>query len=118
MAQMDFTEELKRLLDEYGDEVRDILEEEVKKVAKDAAKELKQTSPRGDGEKHYADGWTSKVEGDTAIVYNRTKPGLAHLLEHGYQGRRDHVDGRPHIAPVEEKYSEELVERVERRLEE
>lgn len=115
---IDFATEIKRLLDEYGDEVMDVLEEEAEKTAKKAAKKLKETSPRGNSSRHYADGWTAKYDKatKTAIVYNAKKPGLAHLLEHGFQGRSGVHPAIVHIAPVEEAANEEFVEAVERRL--
>lgn len=113
---IDFATEIKRLLDEYGDEVLDVLEEEAQKAAKKAAKQLKETSPKKTGE--YARGWTSKYDKatKTAIVYNAKKPGVAHLLEHGFQGRSGVHPAIVHIAPVEEAANDEFVEAVERRL--
>ena len=115
---IDFTTEIKRLLDEYGDEVMDVLEEEAEKAAKWAAKQLKETSPKKTGE--YAKGWTVKTDktAKSAVVYNRTKPGLTHLLEHGFQGRSGVHPAIPHIKPVEDEATKEFVEAVERRLEE
>lgn len=113
---IDFATEIKRLLDEYGDEVMDVLEEEAQKVAKRAAKKLQEASPKQSGT--YAKGWTAKYDktAKTAIVYNAKKPGLAHLLEHGFQGRSGVHPAIVHIAPVEEAANEEFVEAVERRL--
>lgn len=113
---IDFATEIKRLLDEYGDEVMDVLEEEAQKVAKRAAKKLQETSPKQSGT--YAKGWTSKYDktAKTAIVYNAKKPGVAHLLEHGFQGRSGVHPAIVHIAPVEEAANDEFVEAVERRL--
>lgn len=115
---IDFATEIKRLLDEYGDEVMDVLEEEAQKVAKKAAKKLQETSPKQPGGGGYAKGWTSKYDktAKTAIVYNAKKQGLAHLLEHGFQGRSGVHPAIVHIAPVEEAASDEFVEAVERRL--
>lgn len=113
---IDFATEIKRLLDEYGDEVMDVLEEEAQKVAKRAAKKLQEVSPKQSGT--YAKGWTSKYDKatKTAIVYNAKKPGVAHLLEYGFQGRSGVHPAIVHIAPVEEAANEEFVEAVERRL--
>ena len=113
---IDFATEIKRLLDEYGDEVMDVLEEEAQKVAKKAAKKLQETSPKQSGT--YAKGWTNKYDktAKTAIVYNAKKPGVAHLLEHGFQGRSGVHPAIVHIAPVEEAANDEFVEAVERRL--
>jgi hypothetical protein len=68
----------------------------------------------------YASGWTVtpvKYPHYTSVVIHNTMPGLPHLLEHGHAlvrgGRKvGTVDGREHIAPVEEQ----LVEQYEREV--
>lgn len=111
-------------LDEYKRLTEDDLEEIAREVAKEGAKKLKETSPKGSGSKkgHYADGWSVKYErvGNGKFrftVYNRKKPGLTHLLEKGHQlwqgGRARAI---PHIKPVEEWCNEEFERRVKVRL--
>lgn len=74
-------------LEEYGDDVRDAIEASSKKVAKEVVKELKRGGSYG-GTGEFNKGWTSKTEqtrlGSATVVYNRTAPGLAHLLEFGH----------------------------------
>lgn len=112
------TIQLKNLLDEYSEELGDALEVCIDRIAKETVQKLKSSSPRGKSAKHYADGWTSKKERGrirTTIVYNKTKPGLTHLLENGHakvNGGR--VDGITHIKPVEEWANAELVAEIER----
>lgn len=116
------------ILDEYGAEVNAQVAEVVPDIAKEAAKQVKANAlakglKRKKGGKHYVNGWKSQVETKrltvTAVVYNSTKPQLTHLLENGHakvNGGR--VEGRPHIAPVNEWAEKELIERIERRLSE
>ena len=54
----------------------------------------------------------------TAVVHNKNKPQIAHLLEYGHAKRNGgKVDSTPHIRPAEAEYTEEFVEAVKRRLE-
>lgn len=109
---------------EYNDITGAELEEIAKQVAKEGAKKLKQTSPRGSGSKkgHYADGWSVKAirinsNKFSFVLYNRKKPGLTHLLEKGHQlWQGGRVKAIPHIKPVEEWCNEEFERRVKARL--
>lgn len=113
--------EIQKLLDEYGDEVMDILNEVVPKVSKEAVKRLKKTSPVRTGK--YSKGWTSTVEkGRTSVsgvVYGKKGTyNIAHLLEHGHArrgGGRD-VEGIEHIKPVEKWAADEIVKEVTERI--
>ena len=109
---------------EYKDITSEELENIAKAVAKEGAKKLKETSPKGAGSKkgHYADGWSVKyIRAGTNkfsfVVHNRKKPGLTHLLEKGHQlwqgGRARAI---VHIKPVEEWCKEEYERRVKERL--
>ena len=110
---------------EFKDMTEEDFEEIAKEVAREGAKKLRATSPRGSGKGkkgHYADGWSvtyfRKGNGKFQfVVHNKKKPGLAHLLEHGHQlnlGGR--VGAIVHIKPVEEWCNEEFEKRVEARL--
>lgn len=100
----------------YSQECMDELKDEIQKVAKEAVKELKSTSPKDSGE--YAAGWTSRVEYESqddirVSVYNRKKPQLTHLLEDGHAkvtGGR--VAGQPHIGPAEDNAAKKLDNKV------
>lgn len=105
--------EIEKELTFYSDDVKEKMEKELVKVAKDGAKALKSASPKGKGKRHYADGWTVQQErsrlGLTVTIYNKSKPGLAHLLEHGYVSRSGkRVEGKTHISPEEQKVINEL----------
>ena len=112
----DISKEINRLLAEYADEIGEKVEESAMKVAKDAAKRLKATSPvqkvKGGGD--YAKGWRAKKVGTTWIVHNATNYQLTHLLEKGHAkvngGRVPQV---VHIEPVEQKSINDFIQDVE-----
>lgn len=116
--------EVMKLMEEYAADVSGEMKTEAKAVAKEAVKELKQTSPEGAGSKkgHYEDGWTSKVESERAEnigirIYNRKKPGLTHLLEKGHAKRGGgRVEGIPHISTAEENAAVNYEKRLKERL--
>lgn len=95
-------------------------EEIFQEVAKEAADELKRTSPKSNRSgRHYRTGWTVKREKSPAsgtasfIIYNKLKPGLTFLLEHGHTTNKGTGRGqRIHIAPVEKKANEEVLRRL------
>jgi hypothetical protein len=105
--------EVQKILDEYGEEVAQNLDEITRRVGQKGAQALRNDSkaafPKGTGK--YAKGWTYQVErsrlSTSVIIYNKT-PGLPHLLEHGHAvvagGRvAGRYDGKKHIEPVEQK---------------
>ena len=94
-------------------------------VSKKAVKELKATSPEGSGPQagRYAKGWSVKKSKDATIIYNKTDPGLTHLLEKGHDIVRNgqkvgEAAAQPHIKAVEEMVKREMVEEVTKELEE
>lgn len=100
--------EISMALKQYSTEVEEELEKAKKKSARDAAKELRETSPVQKGHecnsKGYAKGWTSKKVQRGYVVYNKNKPSLTHLLEKGHAKRNGgRTRAFPHIAPVENK---------------
>ena len=109
--------EVSAILEEYGDEVAENLDEITKDIGKKGAKALRSSSKGSfGGSGKYARGWTYEVEesrlGTTVTLYNRT-PGLPHLLENGHAKRGGgRVPGRSHIAPVEA----ELIESFEKEV--
>lgn len=107
-----------------------ISEEEMTKIAREVTKEgnkkLKLTSPTGHSKDSYAKGWRVKYirTGSNKFVftiYNKTKPGLTHLLEKGHiivQGKGGRAKAYPHIAKVEQWCNSEFEKRIKRRLSE
>lgn len=115
---MSFEVELLEILNNCIDEVEDISEKDFKVIAQDTAKELKTTSPRDDGT--YAQGWAMKKNGDLDyVVYNKTRPGLTHLLENGHvimngTGRKyGSVGGRKHIGAARDNAEQKLINKLE-----
>ena len=118
--------QLTNILNEYDEKVQDATNAAIKKVAKDAVKELKNTSPKRPGHGEYARDWGVKLVGMNGnivdlVVYNRTHYQLTHLLENGHVVRNkkgEYGRTRPikHIAPVEQKSNSELPEEIERTL--
>lgn len=113
--------DIDKILEEYADEVARTSEECVKKVAQKGARALRQASPRQSG--GYASGWSVQTEKSrtdaVSIIYNKNKPGLPHLLEHGHVTRNGtgrafgRTPAHEHIAPIEE----EIINEFQRTLE-
>lgn len=120
---------VKSILKEYEDDVSKNMTDITKKVTKAGVQALKAESKSKFGtvkkrKRKYADTWTSKSEVGRlytkGTIYN-SQPGLPHLLENGHAkvggGRvKGKVEGRPHIAPVEEMliklYEEEVMTKL------
>ena len=83
--------------------------EETKKMVQSA-------SPTDSG--GYKKGWTAKKIKDSAsktevVVYNRSKPGLTHLLEKGHAKRGGgRVEAKVHIAPAESYAISQLEDKI------
>ena len=114
--------EISKALDEYSEELQQKVNKVSKQVAIETAKRLKESSPRGKGRKHYADGWKTKKVTERRkvgyIVYNAEKPGLTYLLNNGHDiiagGRTvGRVDGDNHIGKANEWAVAEFVRRLE-----
>ena len=109
------------VLAEYYKEFRVEVDAMTQKSANRCRDILKATSPRGAESKHYADGWTVKQDGSGVskafIVHNRTKPGLAHLLNNGHvaanqYGTYGFVAGDGHIDKAEKEAVDYLIEQL------
>lgn len=115
MAKVDLEKEISKVLAQFGDDVNKNLGEITKAIGKKGAQAVSANSPAVSGD--YAAGWMSKFEarrtGAMATIYNKAKPGLAHLLENGHANvDGGFTPGRPHIKPVEEEISEEFERKV------
>lgn len=113
------------ILQDYAAEEAEVVEREVEAVTKATAKRLRETSPKSQKprtEKRYFKGWTAKFERKrmqaAGTVYNKTKPGVAHLLESGHgPGRRGwRVQAFPHIAKAAAWAEDELMRRLTQNL--
>jgi hypothetical protein len=108
---IDLEKECMKILSEYQKDVKEEMDEAIKKVAKAGAKKVRENSGVFGGTGKYANGWTSKVENGRlsakGTIYNAKVPGLPHLLENGHAKRGGgRVPGRVHIAPVEKELEE------------
>ncbi len=116
------TEEVEKILDEYGENVKENLDEIVKQMSKKGASTLKSESRNTfGGTGKYAKGWTSTVEtgrlSAQGTIYNKDVPGLPHLLEHGHANRNGgRTPGRVHIATVESAIVSEFEQKVKSKL--
>lgn len=118
---MSVESDLAKILDEYMEEVEKTSSKDMRKVANDTVKDLKNSSPKGPN--GYANGWTVKTEkgamgSSTFTVHNSRFPGLTHLLENSHVIRNQYGDfGRSvpqkHIAPAEQKAIAKLIESLE-----
>ena len=116
---------LEEILLDYGDLANEEIRKAAKESAKQAVEKLRMTSPEGEGSKkgHYKEGWAISEEKSKYktgfTVYNNKKPGLAHLLEHGHAKRGGgRVAAKVHIAPVETQAVREFEAELRRRLSE
>lgn len=123
MADKAVGDQLAEILDQYSEEIKKDAKEAIEKTAKETVQRLKSTSPRRmRGRKHYANGWKAKADGTGYVVYNATKPRLTHLLEKGHAIANQHgslpgrVPAQPHIAPAEDWAADEVVRKIEERL--
>ena len=112
--------QMKQILDEYTDEVNDVLHEAAKTTADEAEDRLHNTSPRKTGD--YAAGWEGKQEGEyDYIVHNSTNYQLTHLLENGHvirnkKGTYGRAPAHKHIKPVETWANREFQRKIEEGL--
>lgn len=97
--------------------ISDAVKTESEKIAKDAVKTLKSTSPKRKGGA-YSKGWRykmTKVQADgsfSVTIYNATYGSLTHLLEKGHPivraGKKvGQARAFPHIAPVSDNIQTE-----------
>ncbi len=113
----DLAATINKYLAEYGDSIQGAIEETAKSVAKDVVRELKKGGGfKGSGE--FNKGWTSKVEktrlGAEAIIYNKSLPGLAHLLEFGHaKANGGRTKAFNFIAPINDATEDKFVQKLE-----
>lgn len=116
------TAEVEKILDEYGDNVRENLGDIVKQMSKKGAATLRsQSRATFGGTGKYAKGWTSTAQtgrlSAQGTIYNGDLPGLPHLLEFGHANRSGgRTPGRVHIATVEQQLISEFESKVKSKL--
>lgn len=119
---IDVAAEIEKAMKEQLDLANEVVDKAVDKATKETINELKSSSPRKSG--HYAEGWT-KQEGKaatrskSAVVWNKKRYRLTHLLEFGHarvNGGRD-VPARPHIGAAEQKAIKSFEDELRRGIE-
>ena len=108
-------------LENFADIETDEMKQIIKKVGKETAEELRQTSPKKTGA--YAKHWASKTTYEDAkairVSVHARPPEYrkAHLLEKGHAKRNGgRVEGIPHVKPAEEKAIRRVEEGMKRSL--
>lgn len=119
-----FSNDIKKILKEYGDEVNEALTESIESEAPKIVKDLKKTSPvqkPAKRKKTYAKQWKKKIEknrlGSVSLTVYNEDYRLVHLLEKGHalrQGGR--TEAHPHVAPAQEKAEENIVKELKEKL--
>ena len=116
---------IKDILDDYGDQVYENLEEITQRIGKKGVESVRNSSKEAFNGKVYASGWGMTVEKNrlytSVIIHNKKQAGLAHLLEHGHvkangTGRYGQWSGVEHLLPVEEKLVDEFESEVVSKL--
>ena len=115
----DLDKAVRKELENYSQEVGEVVDNAVLRVARRCLASIKAKSP--DRSEAYKKGWAMAKETMRsrllAVIYNRKRWFLIHLLENGHQkagGGR--VEGKPHVAPAEAQAERELVSELVRKL--
>ncbi len=119
--------EIEKTLMDFVGVTEEACEKGVSEAARGAVSELRSAHPSGSGQygswDEYNSGWkvmqtkTDKRYHKKATIHNENHYQLTHLLEKGHalvQGGRTRAF--PHIAPVDEKYSDLLVNYIKKRI--
>lgn len=128
---VDLNKAVEEILNQYGDEVYEVMGDSIEEVAEEATNRLKQSNsfaPGGTPTGAYAQDWIneklqSKRLTVSRVVHNQEHYRLTHLLEKGHvirngTGRTFGKTGSyPHIGPVNDWANQELPNLVKRKLE-
>lgn len=120
---------ISKMLEQYGDEVKDCLQDAVSAAGDEAVRLLRKErrfSKNGKPSTGYYRGWKAITEktnvGTKVIVANTGAHGsLTHLLEHGHPIVRNgeavgRYEGYEHIAPVQDKMEAFVIDEIEQAL--
>ena len=118
----DLSDEVHATLAEYADDIASALSDAIMLTANETIRIVKKESPKRSGD--YRKGWRIKrVKGGyydrvlSAVIHNKTRYRLIHLLENGYQkATGGRVEGRPHIRMAEREAIRLLPELVLREI--
>lgn len=113
--------QMKEITKEIAESINDAVDEALKEPPKLAKRVIMAGAPKLTGS--YRKGWRIKRHRRTksAVVYNATDPGLAHLLEYGHvtknqYGQYTRTPAHKHIKPAEEQSVDLFLETIEREL--
>lgn len=115
------TDEIQKILDEYGDEAKAALAEAISETAKEAQTQLRQKNQGRKLWKKYPKGWSVQIKAGRldveGIVYNKDHYRLTHLLEFGHATRNGgRTKAFPHIAEVNAFAQKDVLERLREKL--
>lgn len=107
-------------LEKYSTEVAKKTHQAIKSVAMQTRKTLSKTSPKRSG--RYQKGWAVRVSTDishpNAVIYNKDRYFLTHLLENPHRARNGRaVTPKKHIDPAEEQAARILTQTLIEELE-
>lgn len=115
--------QMKQLMDGVSEKIEKAVDEALKEPPKLTKKLIMKNAPRLSGS--YRRGWKIKRHRKvkSAVVYNDTDPGLAHLLEFGHiaknqRGVYGRVNGIKHIKPAEEEGVDLFIQTINEALDE
>lgn len=116
-----FSEEINKILEDYTDEVAEVVDEVVAKVAEESKKEIRKYRSGRKRWKEYPKGWEVKIEaqrlGTKATVYNSKHYQLTHLLEFGHATRNGgRTAAFPHISIVNDFAQKEFERLIKEKL--
>ena len=117
MKKLDLTQQLNDIFRAYTDELNEEITKAAEEVATETAEKIKAASPKR--RPAYFKGWgKKKLKVRGYVVYNKTYPGLAHLLEYGHATRSGgRVPAQVHIRPAEEEGIKKFEEVLRRNIE-
>lgn len=123
---VDLSVTVSQILEDYGADVGEILDEAIIDTAEDAVHKLRAVnkfSPLGNPTGAYSASWTMEPMRVSRyqisyLIYNENHYRLAHLLEYGHaKANGGRVSAYPHIAKINTEINVELVRKFMRRLE-
>ena len=105
----DLPDAVRKMLNEYADDVASALTDAIMLTAKETLRIVKEKSPKRSGD--YRSGWTiTRVKGGffdrvvSVAIHNKKRYRLTHLLEFGHQkASGGRVEGKPHIRVAEQE---------------
>lgn len=115
----DLNKAVREELDSYSQEVGEVVDNAVLRVARRCLASIKAKSP--DRSEAYKKGWAMAKETMRsrllAVIYNRKRWFLIHLLENGHQkASGGRISGTPHVGPAADQAEQELVSEIIRDL--